>query len=251
MFNIFSGNFQAATMFHSLACRMVLMLGGHNQVSDPLIPTPAGETEESWRIKCHIRKYFWMCYSFDKDIAIRSGHPPVLSDEHCVLTLPRFYWDDLSILKIDAVGNPFLPGDLRLALIKSKAVGLLYSTQALEKSDAEMLRDIRELDDELEEWRLSVHPSVRPTLSYRPNNLPLGPGMGVHQKMHYMMTNFEYHYLVASIHQATSRCRSWDDRESRELEGVSSSLALSVEASRSILLYLRTAAQALAGVAFW
>ncbi|ETS78790.1 hypothetical protein PFICI_08643 [Pestalotiopsis fici W106-1] len=251
MFNMFSGLFEKAVMFHALACRIVLILGGHTQAIDPSSPRPDSETENSWRIKCHIRKYFWMCYSFDKDAAIRSGHPPAISDEHCNLTLPSQYSDPNQELRIDSVGNPFLPGDLRLALIKSKAGRLLYSAQALLKSDAELLRDIRELDDELEEWRMAISPSYRPSLSYRESDGGINHNLSVSEKMHHIITNFEYHYLVATIHQATSRCRSWDNRDSGESEGVSSSLALSVEASRSTLLYLRTAVEALAGESFW
>lgn len=203
-------------------------------------------------MKCHLRKYFWMCYSIDKDIALRSGHPPAIPDEYCNLILPWSYAEgNGNSLRIDASSNPFLPGDLRLSLIKSKALRLLYSMDALQKSDAQLLRDIRELDDELEEWRISVHPQYRPTLSCRAEEGILDPNASVAQKMHCIIMNFEYHYLVATIHQATSRCRSWYNRESGEIEGVSSSLALSVAASRSTIYYLRTAVQVLAGEAFW
>lgn len=251
MINLFSGLFEKAVMFHALACRIVLMLGGHSRAIDPMSSRPDNETEESWRTKCHVRKYFWLCYAFDKDVAIRSGHPPAIPDEHCILTLPSGYAGPSHELRVDSAGNPFLPGDLRLSLIKSKAVRLLYSTQAMQKSDAELLRDIRELDDELEEWRMAISPTYRPSLSYRASDCGIDPTISTAAKMHYIITNFEYHYLVATIHQATSRCRSWVNRDSGEMEGVSSSLALSVEASRSTLLYLRTAVEALAGESFW
>lgn len=226
-------------------------MNGHTEVSDPLAEKPTRETEESWRVKCHLRQYFWMCYSIDKDISLRSGHPPAIPDDYCNLTLPISYSADTSGLHVNSLGRPFLPGDLRVAVIKSKALQRLYSAQALKKSDAELLRDIRELDDELEEWRLSLHPRFRPTLSSRAADCTIDPNVNMSQKMHYIITNFEYHYLMATIHQATSRCRSWDKGESGEVDGVSSSLALSVEASRATLIYLRTAVCVLASEAFW
>ncbi|KAK6062577.1 C6 transcription factor, partial [Seiridium cupressi] len=199
MFNLFSGRFQTAAMFHSVACRMLFMLSAHTQVCDSLSEPPIGETDDTWRVKCHLRKYFWMCYSFDKDIALRSGQPPCISDEHCDLTLPRTYSDPSHEAHVDTNGNPFLPGDLRLAKIKSKALRLLFSTQALQKSDAVLLRDIRELDDELEAWRLTLNPKTRPSLSRHADGCLVDPNVSTEQRMHYIITNFEYHHLMAAI----------------------------------------------------
>ncbi|KAH6657582.1 hypothetical protein BKA67DRAFT_590998 [Truncatella angustata] len=251
IYHLFSGKFQSASMFHTMACRILFMLGTHTHGTDPLAAKPEGETDESWRLECHLRKYFWMLYSFDKDIALRSGQPPVIPDDHCDLTLPKGYSKDARGWYIDTAGNPYLPGDLKLAMIKSKAVQRLHSINALRKSDAELLRDVRELDDELEEWRLSLDPSIRPKLSYRAEEGKVDRNTSISQKMHYIITNFEYHYLMATIHQTTSRCRSWYNRKSGEIEGVSSSLALSVEASRSTLVFLGTAVRELACESFW
>ncbi|KAJ4341545.1 hypothetical protein N0V85_009859, partial [Neurospora sp. IMI 360204] len=213
---------------------------------------------------------------------------------------------------LDETSVPVLPGDLRLTLIKSKTCKLLYSASALRKSDAELLRDIRELDDELERWRLSVPERYRPALSL-PRTSPGGlqrqrqgqegsekgsgggcyfqvpghkqqeqeqeeQGQGQKKQGHgygksydptisaesirTILINLQYHHLVATIHQATGRCRAWQNRSSMLeentnartgemlMEGVSSSLALSVEASRSTLIYLRSVTRALLGEAF-
>lgn len=213
---------------------------------------------------------------------------------------------------LDETSVPVLPGDLRLTLIKSKTCKLLYSALALRKSDAELLRDIRELDDELERWRLSVPERYRPALSLPRTSPPGGlqraqgqegsqkgsgggcyfqvpgrkqeqeqeQGQGQGQKQGHgygksydhtmsaesvrtILINLQYHHLVATIHQATGRCRAWQNRSSMLeentnartgemlMEGVSSSLALSVEASRSTLIYLRSVTRALLGEAFW
>ncbi|KAI0120592.1 fungal-specific transcription factor [Xylariales sp. AK1849] len=249
MFHLFSGKFQTAAMFHSMSCRIVFILGGHTHPVDPAAHVPADETDHSSRVKSHLRKCFWLCYIFDKDISLRTGHPPAIDDQHCDLTFPKGY--QFGIMRVDNGSTPFLPCDLKLSIIKSKSSKLLYSAEALLKSDAELLRDIRELDHELEIWRLSIDPRFRPTLSFRSGDLHLASSIAKTDMMHVMITHFEYHYLMATIHQATGRCRAWANGKSGEMEGVSSSLTLSVEASRSTLVYLRAAVPFLFGECFW
>ncbi|ORY72148.1 uncharacterized protein BCR38DRAFT_331904 [Pseudomassariella vexata] len=256
MYHLFTGKMQIAAMFHSLACRIVFMLGAHTPSTTSFrVDTPERMGRE-WRIKTHLRKLFWICYTFDKDISLRTGQPPALDDQYCDLTLPPMYmdvrycadkWDMLCQGDSEV---PLLPGDLRLSIISSKTSKLLYSAEALHKSDAELLRDIRELDDELERWRVLIPADYRPTLScsrqFEPDSVANTPKM-----MHIIAIHFEYHFLMATIHHASCRCRAWASCESGEMEGISSSLALSVEASRSTLIYLRAAVHALYSEAFW
>ncbi|KAK3321291.1 fungal-specific transcription factor domain-containing protein [Cercophora scortea] len=256
MYQLFSGQIASATMFHSLACRVMFMVGGHT-LPDPWSEHTGHTMDHTVRTSRQLRKLFWLCYIFDKEISIRTGQPPSIDDAHCDLTLPNGYLDiqyldytDVTLLDDAAV--PVLPGDLRLSIIKSKACKLLYSVEALRKSDTELLRDIRELDDELERWRLSVPPKHRPTLSIA-WEASMEHYANAPDSIRTIVINFEYHYLVATIHRATGRCRSWANAEGGggEMEGVSSSLMLSVEASRSTLLFLRTTVRSLLGEAFW
>lgn len=190
----------------------------------------------------------------DKEIALRTGQPPAIDDDQCDLTLPEGYLEvqyvDRALYNPAMLANdsaiPVMPGDLRLGLIKSKACKLLYSTEALKKSDAELLRDIRELDDELEKWRLSVPPQHRPVLSM-PRDGARTESIKCPEGIRTIVIHFEYHYLVATVHRATSRCGP----ESSELAGIRMSQLLTVEASRSTLLYLRFAIDVLLEEAFW
>lgn len=259
MYRLFAGQLQIATLFHSLACRLVYMLGGHT-LSDPdIAPNQSAEdTDCSWRVKSQLRKLFWLCYTFDKDISLRTGQPPSMEDENCDLTLPDKYieiqyidrdWEAEAAF-IDDTGVSLLPGDLRMSILKSKVYKELYSAQALRKSDAELLRDIRNLDDELENWRISLPTQYQPILTFpkqgrRRNHIRLPTSMQI------SVIHFEYYYLFATIHRASGRCRAWGKGKGGEMKGVSSSLALSVEASRSTLFYLRSAIQALHEDAFW
>jgi len=248
-------------MLLSLACRVMFMLGGHVML-DPESSTQewTGTPKPCLQAKRHLRQLFWLCYTLDKEISLRTLQPPSIDDDHCDLTLPAGYLESQYIDKhrfadvgsLDETAVPILPGDLRLNIIKSKVCRLLYSAAAFRKTDAELLRDIRELDDELEKWRLSIPETIRPVLSIWKGTTcsggfkPEGP-----ESIRTIVINFEYHYLLASIHRATGRCLAWGKEPCCEMDGVSSSLTLSVEASRSTLLYLRSAIHAILGEAFW
>ncbi|KAJ9144064.1 C6 zinc finger domain containing protein [Pleurostoma richardsiae] len=224
---------------------------------DPGQPVSARASDRAWREKIHLRKVFWLCYTFDKDMAIRTGHPPCMGDENCDLTFPHGYLDrvhnfdgfDASLL--DEADVPWLPGDLRLTLIKSKTFKVLYSVEALQKPDAVLLRDIRELDDELERWRVSLPAHAQPKLFYSREEEQIDLSMMQHAIMHTTIIHFEYHYLLATIHRAVGRCRAWRDGAGSKVDGLKSSLSISVEASRATIFYLRQAINYVLGEAFW
>ncbi|KAI1497599.1 fungal-specific transcription factor domain-containing protein [Biscogniauxia marginata] len=253
VYHLFSGKLRMASIFHSMACRMMFMLGAHIQPPrDDSLEGPERVGDHTRRVKTHLRKLFLLAYTFDKDISLRTGQPPAIKDEHCDIT-PLNVCDDtpLSMTSTNLLFSPLVPGGLKLSSIKSRTFELLYSVEAMRKSDAQLLRDIRELDDELEKWRLSLEANIRPSLSCRPGDSRVDPDAIFPWKMNIIITNFEFYYLVAAIHGATGRCRAWSNGGSGETEGVSSSLALCVEASRSTLIYLRTAVHTLAGESFW
>lgn len=210
-----------------------------------------------------LRLLFWLCYIFDKDIALRTGQPPLMSGDYCDLTLPDnymecyFYLEDLNEDLNDAHEEltPHLPGDPRLSYLKDKTCRLLYSAHAQKKSDAEILRDIRELDDELENWRQTIPPDFRPSLSIPEKKQEILRGMQLPRSMRHIGLHLEYHHLMTTIHRASERCYTIQ-AENGTIEddwnpGVRSSIALSLEASRSTLIYLRAAVKGLAGEAFW
>ena len=229
----------------------MFILGGHLLADPWTMPDElsddacAGFSAQSKR---HLRKLFWVCYTIDKDLSLRTGQPPAIGDDYCDLTVPEGYHgvqydDEYFYADVTYPGEstvPLLPGDLRLTMIKSRAYTLLYSIKALGKSDADLLRDVRELDEELETWRLSVPPKHRPVLSLSESTTWSQEDRP--RSVRTVLMNFEYHYMMATIHQATSRCRAWTARgSSGEMDSVRSSLALAVEASRSMLMSLRYA----------
>ena len=159
---MFTGNTAVASTFLATACRYVVMLGGH------LDPFKSTQPEQLRIPRLYIRKVFWHCYMYDKDLCLRAGLPSVINDDHCDLTLPLGY-KMIDEFENSIDGNDYIPGDMRLTIIKSDMIRLLYCASAFRKPDAELLRNIRELDNELEAWRSLIEPHYRPCLadSYR------------------------------------------------------------------------------------
>ncbi|KAK2470461.1 hypothetical protein H9L39_18078, partial [Fusarium oxysporum f. sp. albedinis] len=212
-------------------------LGGHMQTN---IKPYGAEVSRQERELRHLRTIFWLCYIFDQDTALRTGQPPIMCQEYCDLTLPDGYLENcfcrpalsngiLSPSFADESLFPYLPGDLRLGQLKGKTYRQLYSAQALGKSDAELLHDIRDLDSEIETWRLSIPLKFRPALSVS-RHPQFAPETKLPQNMQHIVLHLEYHHLMATIHQASGRC---------------------CPASRSTLYYLQVAIDGLAGEAFW
>ncbi|KAG7038518.1 fungal specific transcription factor [Colletotrichum scovillei] len=277
MYHLFCGKIQMASMALALTCRLLFVLGAHRQ------PSAASDApEQQSRTESHARQLFWLCYTFDKIVALRTSQPPCIDDEHCDLTLPPGYVEGLYIDHVDTVSSSSsssssgalccLPGDLRLSIIKSKACRLLYSVRLQQYSsnqqhhrptpNAGLLREVRELDSELERWRLSIPARFRPMLlgrSYSGNNNGacwLDPTLDASQRMHVMVLHFEYQHLVAALHRAASPWLTLGGEATVSTAatlplGSSQSQTLSVEASRSCLKYFRDAAPSLMGAAFW
>ncbi|OQE13787.1 hypothetical protein PENFLA_c043G09707 [Penicillium flavigenum] len=243
LFELSSGNMRATNYYAAVAARLIFMLGGNLSSSQVVSTDTRSQQKHS-----QLRNLFWICYTIDKDLALRTGQPPTITDENCDLTLPPGYLDR-AFLDVEDQESPWygpvFPFDLRLSIIKARAHRELYSVSSLQKSDAELLKSIRELDDALEEWRLSVPPKWRPTVSF--SSETSDPNMG----MHTVMLRLNYHLCMTIIHQASGRCKAWMQGQSGMMDGVSSSMALSVEASRSSLCYLEAAEHVVADGVFW
>lgn len=224
----------------SIATPLIYTLGAHtipiNMVSEAsLFFYDKSDT------RCHLRDLFWLCYSFDKDISLRTGQPPCINDAHCELTLPSGYvrLHDINLqrglLQIDKHMVPLFPWDLRLSILKSRVHQDLYTAHALQQSVSELLSSIRSLDEALERWRLALPADFRPNLYFSPET-PVSAKVNTME----VILRLSYYHCVTAIHEANSRCQILgNDLSGSRLDGVASSISLSITASRSILLYLQ------------
>ncbi|KAK1149630.1 hypothetical protein N8T08_005181 [Aspergillus melleus] len=168
----------------------------------------------------HTRTLFWLCYIMDHEYSLRSGLPPNFDDAHCDLSIPDCYGDCSTPSTCSPVFLPLI----RLSIVQSEIYRRLYAVSALRQTDAQLLRTIRDLDELLENWKLSVPIDNRPTFTERPSDAGSMPSS---------IMQLQYHYCMATIHQASGRCSSW--AQNQNTHGPGSSLAISVEASRSLL----------------
>ncbi|KAL3462394.1 fungal-specific transcription factor domain-containing protein [Aspergillus heterothallicus] len=251
---VMTGELQIASHYVSIASRSIIAVGIHT-MGNPSQNSQAGSlASHDAPIKSHLRNLFWVCYVMDKDVSLRTGQPHCLRDEDCNLQLPCGYSNHLHSRMAyfparDIPDGPLFPLELRISQIKSRIFTSLYSYQGMQKSDAELIRAIRELDDELESWRLSLPMELRPTLSY-------GKDANKHpnvMNMYLILCHLSYYFCVTVVHIVGSRCKAWhlDSTSPGMMNGLKSSLIISVEASRSLLLYLQDAESSISSGSFW
>ncbi|KAJ3459059.1 hypothetical protein MRS44_015132 [Fusarium solani] len=252
------GEWEDASTLHSIACHMVCSLGGHlNQRAT--CDSSSVASEQKLR---HIRTLFWMSYIFDKDISLRSGQPPLLTEDYCDLAVPEGYANryDCQIPSDQDTSTfgrlvPYLPGDLGLSHVKEKACRLLYSPKSFTMDDTQILLHIRHLDIDLESWRSCIPVKYRPKLSITPGGPLFDSEMNSLQRIRCLHLQLEYHYLVTAIHTAVRRCGAAYAEALNlpdDLHSVfHSSSDLSLEASRSTLTLLKGHINLLEEEAFW
>ncbi|KAJ5329628.1 hypothetical protein N7452_010018 [Penicillium brevicompactum] len=239
-----NGHWQKASTFNSMACSMLCSLGGHIQQErkSPGIQHPRKERETR-----HIRMLFWVSYMLDKDIALRTGNPPQLTDTYCDLSLPEDYmqhYDYLSarqeLHKPDEQMfkhlTPHLPGDPHLSCLKEKVCRNLFSARALKNDNNQLLLNIRQLDDEIEQWRLSIPMEFRPALFVAQSSQLNTLGGESPRFSRLMSLQLEYHHLMTVIHTTVRKCiPDAGDGYRDQHHVVHSSFDISLEASRSTL----------------
>ncbi|PWY73885.1 C6 zinc finger domain protein [Aspergillus sclerotioniger CBS 115572] len=203
---VVTGNIFYLEMLLATSSRFVFHLNGH------LAPVYIND-DLQFKTKLHTRTLFWICYITDKEFSLRTGHPPCLDETHCDLTLPD----------IQQTTQEFLTC-IRLAILLSQVYHGLYSMKALHGTDNQLLGTIRDLDNALETWRMSIPARNRPRLIDRETDVISTPNT---------LIQLQYLYCMAMIHHASGKCSVWVQNHDTSEAG--SSLAISVEASRSML----------------
>ncbi|KAK7415360.1 hypothetical protein QQZ08_012370 [Neonectria magnoliae] len=182
----------------------------------------------------HIRRLFWICYCFDKDTSLRTGIPPLLTYDYCEVGDPGEWSNQKSWYHQSR--------DIYLARIKESAGRQLCSPRAFRYTEGELLSHVRQLDDELEEWRLSIEPPYRPRLSVPPDSsLSVPSAMRTEDRTRIIDLQLDYLFTMIYIHTTVRKCGDFERNLPDDLHSVvHSSADLSLEASRSIIRFLET-----------
>lgn len=139
------------------------------------------------------------------------------------------------------VDNP-VPPKLGLLSLKERVCRLLYSSRGIRCTNGELLLNIRQLDAQLESWRVSLPRNIRPSLSIPRGYRPITHDTSDEQDMLRVNLQLEYHYLMIVIHATVRRCRAGNNESGgmpEDLHSVlHSSTDLSLEASRSTLVIM-------------
>ncbi|KAF4815655.1 putative transcriptional regulatory protein [Colletotrichum siamense] len=240
------GHWQEAGFYLPLACSMVSALGGHNSASNN---TPYDGTNLSAKKRLHLQNLFWICYVADKDLALRTGRPPLLSADFCDVSIPKDYNQHYAYLRsfdepvnrpISVGGGPIphFSGDLVLSQTKEKVYRRLYSPAVSEAKDTTLLLHIRELDEEIERWRLSIPLDLRPALSVSPQTLLTISQTNPRQITRCFALQLEYLHLMTFVHTTVRKYDADDSQSDGPLDlhsVIHSSYDLSLEAGRSTL----------------
>jgi hypothetical protein len=219
--------------YHSAAWAMILNMGGHANLS----VTVSTNT--------HLRNLFWLCYTIDKGAF--PGHYrqfSLIDDTLCDLSLPTGYVDRLlrNLEILPTSKRPFegaiFPADIRLSIIKSKIFTAFLSPTAIQKPTREVLRDIRFLDKELEDWRSSISSTWNLTLFVPTTNPKVEKA-----SFHMFMLRLDYYWCITNIHHACYQLTTLSSVCYNLQQCINSSFAICLEASRSALLHLQVASK--------
>lgn len=164
-------------------------------------------------------------------MSLRTDKPPLLTSDYC----------DISDAEDQTLWYSH-PRDTNLARIKENASNILCSPRAFKYTEGELLAHVRQLDDELEEWRLSVDPRYRPRLSILSDlSFSLPAAMNLQDRTYLINLQLDYLFTIINIHTLVRKCGDLEENLPDDLHSVvHSSADLSIEASRSIFRILDT-----------
>ncbi|KAJ5385696.1 transcriptional regulator family: Fungal Specific TF [Penicillium cosmopolitanum] len=206
-----SGNMRATNYFAAVAARLVFMLGA-NVVDVRMNSSLCGKKRHPL-----LRNIFWICYTFYSShcyIATMETREILARTGH----LQSEHGDVEHIIDKDVALRIRQP-----PTIADENFDLTLPPGCIDQARQDVEREDVHFDQ----------PASDPNIS-----------------MHSVMLRLNYYPCISIIHRASSRCKAWQEGTGMTYE-VSSSLALSVEASRSALCYLQAAEHVPDDGTFW
>lgn len=215
---IFTAENHIAVSVLSLAVQS-LLLGGYYHDNHP------GLSESEIQ---HRRRLFWQAYIFDRDLMLRIGKPPLISDNF-LLDLPEEF-------PLDCYSLFYYPGDIVLNYFRqevrlARIQGRIYSRLHLNmpSSAAALEAEIAVLDRELQEWRESIPGMIRPQQPGAPLDDDNHARLIALSSLHFM-----YFQLVVAVHSAALRM----PLEGHDMDFLRPSAAICVNAARGAVSLL-------------
>ncbi|KAM5369036.1 hypothetical protein ACJZ2D_009239 [Fusarium nematophilum] len=179
----------SAAVVLGMASQMILLAGYHGIVAPSAKDgCPTGQ-------KLHQSRLFWQAYILDREISLMLDKPPSLLDDF----IPGE--PDLSL--VAGLGAMSLPGGLTvnyfleratLARIQSKVYRKLRSSLASSQSCEEFLLHTSQLNEELEQWKSRLPPSLMPP------RVPMD--VASDESMCIAVLHCSYYQTLAAIHSA-------------------------------------------------
>ncbi|KAI2787505.1 hypothetical protein POX_f07872 [Penicillium oxalicum] len=246
-------DWHGATFYQSNACRIIFALKGHID-SHPSTMESLGM--QGLLDHQNIESLFWISYILDKNISLFTGKPPLLTEAYCDLVQPFNYnpFGGDGSMVFNPTTKSFIeprehtwrahfPGEIKLAVEKEKVYQKLFSTQAIKAKNNQLLQHIREMDQNLERWRLSFDEEYRPALFVSDDTLPNADDedpSSVSCMIRIVALHLEYHHLMTVIHTTVRKCTLVPNEGGPDLHSVvHSSFDISLEASRSTIKCLK------------
>ncbi|KAI2703525.1 transcriptional regulator family: Fungal Specific TF [Penicillium roqueforti] len=185
-------NPQPLFMFAAAAVRLSQSIGLHKSNSFGL---PVSQIEER-------RRVFWIAFILDADICQRTGRPAAQDTrDYNTLPPPENPSDGLGVMEIENTRINFFSALARFALIQRKVCDELYSTEAFNKTKEQLMKDVKGCFDDLEAWKQSISPSLRPRRNF---------SIGDHTFLpHIIRLHFAYHCCYLNIHRVCLLPRRW------------------------------------------
>ncbi|OQD82659.1 hypothetical protein PENANT_c020G01715 [Penicillium antarcticum] len=187
-------NPQPLFMFAASAVRLSHSIGLHKSNS---LGLPEPQVEERKRV-------FWIAFILDADVCQRTGRPGSQDTRDFSTLLPfEDPPDGLGMMEIRGTKINFFSALARLAVIQRKACDTLYSTEGFKKTREELMKDVRECFEEIEAWKQSIPPIVRPQRNFAGCHHPFLP--------HILRLHFAYHCCYLNIHRVFLIPRRWSN----------------------------------------
>ncbi|KAG5367096.1 putative transcriptional regulatory protein [Yarrowia sp. B02] len=204
------------------AARLAIDLGLHRREGYTHLPPKVARLR---------MRNWWLVYTLDRDLSLRSGIPPVIHDNDVSTPSP----DSCDVGEDEGIdyikwgdGHKTSYAQLLhgLSRISSKVYSQLYSASAARKSPEKLSECILKLDRELTQWRECLPAHLRPGTDvmvfdcskgyadvHEADNSMRSQIVEWHSQFNSLWVHFNYYFLQSAIHRTSVYHPTWYNRK--------------------------------------